>query len=234
MPTTPNIPYRITAHLSDTPEVRPAPNANWQARREVAAALRRLNNAVLTADVPTDFLQTITAQVEAAADIAESHQRVYGNKSHALQIASTDGVHSDTFYELTPALGQSNAVAPPMHVWQADGCVHAEVSLNWSYEGPFGLVHGGIIALLFDQLLGVATLLAGGSGRTATLNIRYHHPTPLNQPLRLMAKVDRVEGRKQFILAELWVGELCTASCDGLLIAPRPSPETPGATTAAP
>lgn len=40
-------------------------------------------------------------------------------------------------------------MAPPLQtVHESDGRVHAEVTLGAAYEGPWGLVHGGVVALL--------------------------------------------------------------------------------------
>ncbi len=47
------------------------------------------------------------------------------------------------------------------------------------YEGPPTCVHGGVIAELFDELLGISNILAGPGAMTGTLTIRYRRPTPL-------------------------------------------------------
>lgn len=215
-------PYNESTWISTTPELRPAANDNWQARRELAAALRDMNCAVLGADVPTEMLRSMTTVVrEQIAHVAGQPKRA-GVKAQTEHLAAQLGHPTDLFYEMTPAMGQSNAIAPPMHIWHADGCVHARVIPGWSYEGPSNCLHGGVIALLFDQLVGVATLATGKSGRTGTLSIRYHHPTPLNKTLRLKAHIDRVEGRKIFVMGELWNDDIRTASCEGILIQAKP------------
>lgn len=227
MPKTPPIAYNTAVLIGSSPELRPAVNESWQARREVAAALRRLNTASLTSDAPLELLRSIAASLEREAERLESTERLIGHKAQAAHAAALQSDIPDLLYEMSPAIGQGNAIAPPMRMWQENGVVHAVVTPGWSFEGPYGHLHGGVIALLFDQLLGAGQRITGSGGRTGTLTTRYHHPTPLNKPLCLLARVDRIEGRKKFMVGELRVDDLCTASCEGIFIADRSQPNAP-------
>ncbi len=51
---------------------------------------------------------------------------------------------------------------------------------DWAYEGPPTCVHGGVIAEVFDEVLGAANIVAGVRAMTGTLTVRYRKPTPLN------------------------------------------------------
>lgn len=210
--------------LSETPDIRPPVNDDWQARRELADALRRLNTAALTADVPIEQLRAAADVIRATAVQFERHTRVYGR--NALEQLYGDA-RPDLLYEISPAIGMSNAVAPAMHIWRDGDLVRGRVTPDWSYEGPLQQLHGGVIALLFDQLLGVGQRLAGSGGRTGTLSIRFMHPTPLNVPLDLVAELKRFDGRKKFMSAELWADKTCTASCEGVFIGLKPKTSTP-------
>ncbi|TMQ90118.1 PaaI family thioesterase [Actinomadura soli] len=66
------------------------------------------------------------------------------------------------------------------------------------YEGPPSYAHGGVSALVLDQVLGMAAAATGTPGMTATLELRYRRPTPLRVPLLVEAKASRVEGRKVY------------------------------------
>lgn len=225
MPENPPIAYNASVRIGSTSELRPAVNDTWQARRELAGALRRLNNASLTGDLSPEYIRSVAATVLHEAQRMEACQRIVGHKAQAEHIAASQGQMPDLLYEMSPAIGQSNAIAPPMRMWQEDGCVHGLVTPDWAYEGPFEHLHGGVITLLFDQLLGAGQRISGTGGRTGTLATRFHHPTPINTPLRLLARIDRIEGRKKFLLGELWVGEVMTASCEGIFIADRNQPQ---------
>ena len=96
--------------------------------------------------------------------------------------------------------------------------------MGWQYEGPPGCVHGGFIAALFDEMMGLTQLKAKNPGMTGELKVRYQRPTPLAQPLQFEAQVDRSEGRKTFVTAVLKHQDTVTASCEAVFIRPRQSP----------
>lgn len=117
-------------------------------------------------------------------------------------------------------IGLRNAIAPPLFVERAeDGGMCSSFTLGAAYEGPPGLVHGGVCALVLDQVCGMAASTTKPNF-TGTLTLRYRRPTPLG-PVRAQARIDRVEGVKTFV-----VGELCdadgtvTVSAEGVFILP--------------
>ncbi|PXX64975.1 acyl-coenzyme A thioesterase PaaI-like protein [Nocardia tenerifensis] len=86
--------------------------------------------------------------------------------------------------------------------------------------GGNGAAHGGVLPLLFDDLLGMIVHYAGRPiSRTAYLHVNYRKITPLEVPLTVRGRVDRIEGRKTFITAELLdeQGNLL-ADCEGLMV----------------
>ena len=82
-------------------------------------------------------------------------------------------------------------------------------------------VHGGYVAAIFDQFMGMAQIIGKQPGMTGTLNVRYLRPTPLNTELQLAAWLERLEGRKTIIKAEMRNGATVTASCEALFIRPK-------------
>jgi acyl-coenzyme A thioesterase PaaI-like protein len=81
-------------------------------------------------------------------------------------------------------------------------------------------VHGSIIASVYDQLLAFAAIAAHCAGPTATLTVHFRRMTPLHTPLRFVAWVDRVDGRKAFVRGECRArdgGELLTES-EGMFV----------------
>jgi hypothetical protein len=105
-------------------------------------------------------------------------------------------------------------------VEQPDGgyYVGGTVVFGAAYEGPPGHVHGGLVAAMFDELLGFAQLSAGFTG---TLTVRYRKPTPLHKTLTMKAWPDRVDGRKRIIKGTCHDGETLLSEAEGLFIAPR-------------
>jgi len=91
-------------------------------------------------------------------------------------------------------VGVRNPVAPPLVVHHdPDGLVWSEFVPGAAYEGPPGNVHGGVCSLILDHVLGATAHQPGRPAYTGTLILRYRRRTPLGRPLRVEARVERVE-----------------------------------------
>ena len=120
-------------------------------------------------------------------------------------------------------VGLRNPAAPPLvieHHESGDGRVWSDFHLGAPYEGPPDLVHGGVSALVLDQLLGEAAGAGGRPGMTGTLTLRYRQATPLGD-LRAEAWIDRTEGIKTWSKGHLLGPEGVTVEAEGLFILPR-------------
>jgi acyl-coenzyme A thioesterase PaaI-like protein len=105
----------------------------------------------------------------------------------------------------------------------ADGTIVSEVTMRPIHEGPPGQLHGGWIASLLDQLLGMANTVSSTGGMTAELTVRYRRATPLGVPLTVRARMDSVEGRRMHASGEILAGGVVTAEAKGLFIKPSES-----------
>ena len=102
-----------------------------------------------------------------------------------------------------------------------DRHVRYEITLGALYEGPPGLVHGGVCALVLDQLLGESAAVGGGPGMTGRLTLHYRRPTPLG-PLSLEGWLDSTDGRKTVARGEIRDPDgNVTVEAEGLFILPR-------------
>ena len=104
--------------------------------------------------------------------------------------------------ELSPFTGSLNVVAPPMEIETTtleDGrpCLSGRVRLDHLREGPPRSAHGGVMAGLFDELLGAGQRLGGGlPGMTGRLSVRYRRPTPLDADLEFRVWIDDERTRR--------------------------------------
>lgn len=118
------------------------------------------------------------------------------------------------------AVGQRNAIAPPMTVvHDSDGSTHAALDLGAAYEGPPGLVHGGVVALFLDHLMGETASAFKRLTMTGTLTMRYRNGTPLG-PIQIEGRIDREEGRKVFVVATVSSASGVTVEAEGIFIVP--------------
>ena len=118
-------------------------------------------------------------------------------------------------------IGLRNAIAPPLHIeTDADGRAWCDFRLGAAYEGPPGLVHGGVTALVLDHVCGAAAGVDRRPRFTGTLTLRYRRETPLGE-LHAEAHVDRTEGRKTFVVGHLADAEGPTVEVEAIMILPR-------------
>ncbi|MGI8336510.1 PaaI family thioesterase [Actinomadura scrupuli] len=164
----------------------------------LAARVRELTEAVVLTDVES-------AEVaEVAEEVAKLTARLSAVRHAAPPIARLDG-HGLVHQLASPVSGRLNPIAPPVEMKaQPDGSVRCEFTLSVVYEGPPGFVHGGVSALILDQLLGSAAAANGTPGMTATLDLRYRRPTPHGVPLTAEARTVRVDGRKTYVDAVIF------------------------------
>lgn len=192
-------------------------------RARLAASVRALIDTVMTTpDADEAVLLEVASETERlAARLAGGrvvHGGAYRPRSH------------DDYLPRSPVVGEASPLSPRLD-WEAvaelapgsgrPGIVGTG-TFGAAYEGPPGYVHGGWIACAFDEMLGIANILAGHPGMTARLTIHYRRPTPLLRPLRFTAWVDRVEGRRIMSKAQVFEGDVCTAEADGVFVQPRP------------
>lgn len=180
----------------------------------LADAVRGLIDATVRTGAGADAIRSAT---EAVTAVTESLQPLSSDGWHALR-------HADTGRPLlftNPAAGQRNPIAPPMVIQHdPDGRCWSEFTLGAAYEGPPGLVHGGISALVLDHLLGEAA--SGGLVKprfTGTITVKYLRGTPLGR-LRADAFVERYEDHKTYARGFISDAEGPTAEAEGVFITP--------------
>jgi hypothetical protein len=124
-------------------------------------------------------------------------------------------------FPYSPIVGGRNPIAPPVRMWRDGDRMRGCAQLGAPYAGPPATVHGGVVALVFDELLGALLVALGLGGFTGTLSVRYLKPTPLGAPIELEGWLDRVEGRKAFAIGEIRAGGETTARAEGVFIKAR-------------
>jgi acyl-coenzyme A thioesterase PaaI-like protein len=187
-------------------------------RSRLAAALRRAIDVAMTVEDASDEQMVAAAQQIAAATALLGGPSAAGD---VLRRKSPHGDHSE-YLPRSPIVGESSPLAPPIEWEWVPPRIIGRVAFGAAYEGPPGFVHGGIIALAFDEMLGMANIASGHPGMTGTLTVRYRRPTPLYVDVDFEAWNVKVEGRRIATRGTLsHEGTLC-AECDGLFIQPRP------------
>jgi acyl-coenzyme A thioesterase PaaI-like protein len=189
----------------------PAPD---DLRFGLAAAVRRIIAAMVGLPLSDDDIAAATVTV---SDVARRLDDAAGPGRRPRAQPDPVGQPQD-FFPTSPVIGFANPVAPPVVVEAVNGELHGTAHFDYQYEGPPTCVHGGVIAMVFDEMLGAANILSGNPGMTGTLTIRYRQPTPLLTDLRLEAKFVRREGRKIYTTGTIHHGDVLTAEAEGVFI----------------
>lgn len=179
-------------------------------------ALRRLNEVSLRTTVDYDRVVAATAAVEAITADLET-EMIPANFGVVVTTNGRVRGYGNT------VVGLRNAIAPPLEIVQdrVKGGARSDFFLNALYEGPPGKVHGGVLALVLDQIFGEAAAAGGTPGMTGTLTLRYRKPTALGH-CSAEAWVDSTAGIKTIVKGELRDAEgEVTVEAEGLFILPK-------------
>lgn len=197
------------------------------AQGEAYAALAQSGRAFVDAVVRTRVDPIEAREVAAHLDELTARLAADGLEDALGMRPGPDGVQRGP---ANPADGGRNPIAPPVVIEKDRDALMSTASavLGAGYEGPPGCVHGGIIALVLDQVLGTIPALVGRPGMTATLSMTYRRPTPLGR-IGARAWVDRQDGWKTFVRGELTDAHgRVTVESEGLFIVPRAFRTEPG------
>ncbi len=197
-------------------------------RREVlrlTETLRRLVGTFVATTAPVEVFGGVADDLEVLVDRlgAYPQDHLYTGFSEA----AISGEHAldptGGPFDHSPLMGLANPLAPPMRLRIEDSRVVGSVNCGLQYEGPPGCVHGGIVAAMFDELLGLAQSLSGRMGMTGRLIVNYRSPTPLATDLTLDAGLVSAEGRKVVVQGTIHSGDTLCAEAEGLFISIDPS-----------
>lgn len=181
----------------------------------LAASVRRLIDATIRTEVDASAIAAATDKIDAAtAQLSDTLMP----GSFGVQL-TPDG---QSIASGNVVIGRRNPVAPPLVIHNSsEGAVHTDFVLGAAYEGPPGYVHGGICALVLDHVLGATAHQPGKPAVTGTLTLRYLRGTPLGQPLRAQAHVDRIDGAKIFAVGHIADADGATVQAEGVFIHPK-------------
>ncbi len=175
----------------------------------MAKASRRLNRAISGKRISDTELEEIAEVVESlAARFDHGTERnklddmltrphlaaIYAGQHTPLDLKVGDEIEFDPFSiaggELHPsAIGLS-------YVKDSEDSVIGTGIIDPMFAGPPERVHGGIQALIIDEVMGALNRMRGRQAFTAYLKVDYRGPAPLGVPITFRAWLDSVDGRK--------------------------------------
>ena len=201
-----------------SPEITEPISDHWRLRRRMANAVHAITEALVTSIPSNEELEEMAEALEKIKMSLETSERRFGLLEF---VADGDhGGHGEMNHEHNAVGGFSNPLSPGINIWMEGAKVFGTTECGYAYEGPPDHIHGGYVAAILDQFLGMAQVAGGNPGMTGKLEIRYLKPTPLNTKLKLEAIVSRIDNRKTLVRGQIYANKNITAKAEGLFIRP--------------
>lgn len=86
---------------------------------------------------------------------------------------------------------------------QPDDTLLATYIFDILKQGPPGLVHGGAIAAVLDEAMTAAVFAANKPALTVNLMVDYRAAVPIGTEVQIMGRIDLIERRKIFTIAQM-------------------------------
>ena len=155
-----------------------------------AGAIRRLSSLLLSLEQAHPTVDAIVAQIG-------DWERELGAAvppDSAPRIGSDEDGSRRVYLDHATDIGAFNPCFPEYRFDHLDAqTASGRVAFPLVYEGPPGLVHGGFLAVFFDCVMQHQNCLAGLSGKTRFLNVKFRRPTPVLIELRFDITRSQVE-----------------------------------------
>ncbi|MDX2939355.1 PaaI family thioesterase [Streptomyces ipomoeae] len=216
----------MNTSLSDPPTTNggtPRPTEGELERQRAAIAalgheLRVLVDAAVRTTAPAEVLHGV------ADGVRRITGRLTGRPRARAEVPAVDEFPGEVRM-YSPVTGAGSPLAPPMLVTPGDGGLVGLCTPGIAHEGPPGYVHGGMSAMLLDELMGRACGAAGLHAMTVSLQVHYHRPVPVETPLRVVARVTGTEDRRILVEGSISTdGQSATplVTADGVFVSPDP------------
>jgi acyl-coenzyme A thioesterase PaaI-like protein len=194
-------------------------------RTSVARVLRQLGHAIVAHHVDEDvleriggFLGGVVAEVEAGRirgrDITHVRRTMFAG-------TPADGRAMQHFPDCIVS-GKANPMGIAIQVVRDGDEAVATVALGAAFEGAPGRAHGGIVAAIFDDVMGYVLSIHQTPAYTARLTIVYRAPVPLKANLEFRSRLVARDGRKLRLTAEAWHAGTVIADAEALFIGISP------------
>lgn len=146
----------------------------------LAASVRRLTALALSLEGPSDVIDQLLSELEAA------ERQLAGSvpPDPRPRVGAAIDADGRVYIDHARDVGAFNACFPEYDITVDGERASGTVSFPLAYEGPPGLVHGGFLAVFFDLAVQHHNCDVGVAGKTTSLALGYRRPTPLITELR--------------------------------------------------
>ena len=167
----------------ETARTSTASSERRRALQALASSIRTLCDATVSTKIDPTELDEITTAIDRLRERLEAatHEGPYSG----LMGRELDLSDPHRLLPLSPIIGPFNPVAPDVELRFDQERVRGTAKLGKKHVGPPNCAHGGIGAMIADQLVALAGAAGGVRGVTKSLALRFRRPIPLYEPLDL-------------------------------------------------
>jgi acyl-coenzyme A thioesterase PaaI-like protein len=187
-----------------------------------AAAVRRLGHALIGRDVDPELLERVADEAD---DLVEQIERAPRRSRLPNPVRSffepptrDSPPEQRGLFRESIVSGDLNALGVAADLWREGDVGVMEVTLGPAFEGAPGRSHGGIVAAMFDETMGIVLAIHQEPAFTGRLSVTYRAGTPVGVPVTCRCWLEAREGRKLVMAGELRSGELLCAEAEATFI----------------
>lgn len=199
----------------------PKEAADFAARIRAAAVVRRLGHAIVGHEIEPDLLHGLADELERRLPPIENgapRSRMVEIMKRNVFHQPADGQRIGTFPDCVVS-GDANPMGMGVGFFRRGDEAVAHVTLGPAFEGAPDRAHGGVVAAIFDDLMGFVLHILGTPAFTGELTVRYLAPTPVKAEIEFRAWLRDRQERKIWIEAEAVYDGTVAATASGLFIA---------------
>jgi acyl-coenzyme A thioesterase PaaI-like protein len=200
-------------------------DADLAARIRAGTALRRLGHGIVGHELDAGVLAGIAQQVEEwlpEVEGGETRSRSIDSMKRDAWAEPMDGDSVGTFPDCVVS-GDANPMGAGVRFHREGDEAVTRTVLGSAFEGAPNRVHGGMVAAVFDDLMGFVLHIISTPAYTGELTVRYLAPTPVRTELEFRSRLRGRDGRKLFIDAEARANGEVVATASGLFVAIDPA-----------
>ncbi|MFI5035358.1 MAG: PaaI family thioesterase [Acidimicrobiales bacterium] len=198
-------------------------------RVEVATRLRALGHEFVARDLSDEALAAMGESVDEllavvrAAPVRQRRVPRASVEAFALAVPEEGRLVKHQLFADSVVSGLANPMGLGAHLWRDGSAAVMEVTLGAAFEGAPGRSHGGVVAALVDETMGLVMGIQGVLAFTARLELTFRAPTPIGVPIVARAWLAGRDGRKLTILATVVADDEVVAEAEALFIEVDPS-----------
>lgn len=192
-------------------------NAQILALEQLCKSTRQLIENMVQINAPTAEINAFTKDIEAITSKLAGYRNVRPIPHYNLAAACSN---ANQLLPYSPVSGPYNPIAPPllMHYDAKLQQVIGKVNCGRAYEGPPAMLHGAVIAGIYDQLFALTSACMAKPGYTIYLNTTFKKPCPLYTELIFTSWVERMTDRKLIIKGQCTLNNAILSEAEGLFI----------------